>query len=223
MTRLRRLRTFAIACLMAGVASHAHADALVTNRVQVTYADANGISAGSAVIGEAAILVAAPPAVAAIRALPSGTLLVDGASIFSNTTALQITFTEEVQDSAGPVAATNPASFRLIHGGSDSVVETTTCGTPLAGDDAAIAIDSVAYEPGAFRATLNIGPLRRGNHRLVVCSAGIQDLAGIPLNGGTDEAVSFAVAGYAETPSLDALGLAVLALLLALAGLRIAG
>jgi hypothetical protein len=215
---MTRFRALAFVLLCAFVAD---ADTLVTNRVHVTWSDAQGNTTAVSGAAEAAFLVGEPPRVASIRARPANTLLTNGGIVLPNTSAFSITFSEAVLDPAGDASAidvTNPKNYRLIDAGTNGIVETISCAQSLQGDDVAAFTGAVTYDAGTQQATLNAGPLARRNHRLLVCSAGIQDLANVTLNNGADESVSFAVAGAADVPSLDPMSLALLALMLGIAG-----
>ena len=99
-------------------------------------------------------------------------------------------FSEDLADPPGdsdPNDVTNPANYRLLEAGRDGLFATSACGAVL-GDDVGIAIDSVAYDNGAFVASLGINggiPLKDGLFRLFACG-GVRDLDGNPLDGDGD-------------------------------------
>jgi len=82
---------------------------------------------------------------------------------------------------------TNPAQYRLVNGGADNTVQTTTCSVPQ-GDDQLISIQSAAYVEAAKRTTLAVNngtalPVQR--YRLFVCPT-LLDLDDNALNGNRD-------------------------------------
>ncbi len=99
-------------------------------------------------------------------------------------------FSEAMQNPDGDTAtvdATNPQSYLLVMPGEDGDIQTTSCaggGSPL---DEVITIDFVFYNADTdtyFAANFN--RLIDGQYRLFACAAGIQDMAGNPLDGDGD-------------------------------------
>ncbi len=82
-------------------------------------------------------------------------------------------------------------------------------------------VSGVTYDNGTMTATVTLGsqpPL--GTYRLFVSgTTSITDLAGNPLNGGTDSTFDFSVVAASAIPALSSTGLALFVLLLAAAGL----
>lgn len=116
---------------------------------------------------------------------------------------------------------TNPANYLLVGAGHDGSFETTSCASGVATDDVAVAASSVSWDGATNTATVALGvPLAGGYYRLFICgTTSLEDLAGNLLNGGTDDTVDFQVAF--AVPTLGPVGLALLALLIALAACRV--
>lgn len=215
-------RWFVLAIL--AIAPGVRADEPIVNRAHVTWTDAEGNPSAAAVAAESVVMLDDVPAIASIRATPSGTVLGNGAVIFTNTTGFRIAFDEPLQNPPGddaPFDVTNPSSYRLVFAGPDAILETSSCAGAPGGDDSQTIFSSIVYDEATFVASASVDPLRRGNQRLILCSARLRDLGNNPLNGGGDPYVDFAVAGYADTPTLDPMALAILTLVLALAGWRV--
>jgi uncharacterized repeat protein (TIGR01451 family) len=172
----------------------------------------------------------APPTVVAVTTVPDtgdGQLTPDEQTSVA-ITAFIVTFSEDVQDppgDGGPDDVTNPDNYRLVHSGPDGTVQTTTCGG-LAGDDVTVALGPVTYNGGTFTATVQVGAaLAVGKYRFLVCgSTSIVDLAGNPLQAGSDFDLPFEIvtaASVLEIPAVSGFGLALFALVLAAAAMAL--
>jgi len=96
-------------------------------------------------------------------------------------------FSEEIYDPPGdtdPDDVTNPDNFRVLAPGGDFNFATTMCG-PVLGDDVAVAVSSVRYDPVTDIATVSMGrSINPSLYRVMACgSTSIVDLAGNPLDG----------------------------------------
>jgi len=96
-------------------------------------------------------------------------------------------FSEEIYDPPGdtdPDDVTNPDNFRVLAPGGDFNFATTICG-PVLGDDVALSIPVVSYDPGTDTAAVFVGgQLPPSLYRVMACgSTSIVDLAGNPLDG----------------------------------------
>jgi len=113
-----------------------------------------------------------------------------------------VTFSENVGVSGGTSgtdSATNPANYRIINKGANGALETLACNLPLGGDDSQVLPSSINYIPNTAIVTLG-SALPIGNYRLFICgTTSIVDLAGNPLNGGTDFTFDFTVGAAAGT------------------------
>ncbi|MGE4191225.1 MAG: beta-propeller fold lactonase family protein [Thermoanaerobaculia bacterium] len=104
---------------------------------------------------------------------------------------LVVTFTEEMFDPPGdgdPADVTNPANYALVEAGTDGHFSGSSC-DPVSGDDIAVTVDSVVYNSGpstAFVTVRNGTGLTQGLYRFSVCSPGVEDLDGNPLDGNGD-------------------------------------
>jgi LPXTG-site transpeptidase (sortase) family protein len=112
--------------------------------------------------------------------------------------AFTVTFSEDVEDPAGDSGSddvTNPANYRVVESGANSVFNTASCAGGLAGDDTLTAVSSVAYNPTLYQATVSLpGSLADGQYRLFVCgTTSVVDLSGNALNGGADFTFDFTV------------------------------
>ncbi len=84
------------------------------------------------------------------------------------------------------------ANYYLVRNGDNGVTDTPDCGGAQ-GDDQALTVDSVSYDPNSFTATLSINSgqqLANDHYHLIVCGT-IEDSAG--NNMGADFGVSFTV------------------------------
>ncbi len=123
---------------------------------------------------------------------------------------LLVTFDSDAYNPTGdsePDDVTNPANYLLLKPGPNQKFETTSCTIPQPGentpvvDDVIVPIGPVEYDNhqdmGPFEAILTVNngtPLPYGKYRLIVCgSTSITDLAGNPLNGGTDPYITFSL------------------------------
>ncbi len=89
-----------------------------------------------------------------------------------------------------PGDANHPGSYLLLAAGPDQRFDTVGCGAAL-GDDLAVSLGGVAYDPESWVATLELagaGALPASLHRLFVCGStpALSDLAGEPLDGDGD-------------------------------------
>jgi hypothetical protein len=118
--------------------------------------------------------------------------LMDGEAVTVDITQLLVTFSGPVMDLAGnsdPDDVTNPENYRLFNAGTNETFQTSVCGPPQ-GDDASLAINSVAYNDATNTAAINVNggvPLPLDIYRLMVCgSTSIKDENGIALDGDND-------------------------------------
>jgi len=136
-----------------------------------------------------------------------------------------VAFSEPVSDtgSGGTDSVTNPANYLLVEAGSDGTFDTLSCAGGVVSDDTQVPTSGVTYDGGSRTATVNLGmPLPLGDYRLFVCgTTSITDLGGNPLDGGADSTFDFAVVAIVAIPALGTGELALLALLLAAAGLAL--
>jgi len=135
-----------------------------------------------------------------------------GATIQS-TNSLVVDFNEDMLHDGSTDAADNVANYILVEEGDVGGFQTTTCALGAAAGDTEIEIISATYEnsggAGPYRATLEVTPLENGSYQLLACgSATIHDLAGNPLNGGTDSVITFTVAAAVQPESLPQTGFA---------------
>jgi LPXTG-site transpeptidase (sortase) family protein len=108
------------------------------------------------------------------------------------------TFSEAVDDPAGNTGTddvTNPANYLLVNKGTNGVANTVSCAGGVVADDTQVTVMSVSYNNVTFTATVTlVSPLPVGSYRLFICgSTSVVDLAGNPLNGGTDYTFDFVV------------------------------
>jgi len=127
-----------------------------------------------------------------------------GATIESTNT-LTVDFSTDMQHGNVPNTddADNVANYILVEEGDVVGIQTTTCALGAHDDDTEITILSAVYSnnggSGPYRATLNVESLEDGSYQLLACgSTTLYDLAGNPLNGGTDSAITFTVAAAAK-------------------------
>ncbi len=160
-----------------------------------------------------------PPKVLALQsvAAPAAGTIAEGAVLDRSLTQLLVTFSKGMADPVGngtPGDVTNPATARLVNGGSNGILETVGCAT-LAGDDQLTPVDGIVYDPVANVAALAVGggwSLPLGTHRLILCANGaLADGNGNPLDGdgngagGDDYVRTFTVVrdGLLANPNLD--------------------
>lgn len=128
-----------------------------------------------------------------------------------------VTFNKSVDDPAGNTGTddvTNVGNYLLINKGINGSADTTSCAGGVVADDTQVTVTSVSYNSATFQATVTLtGPLPVGSYRLFICgTTSIVDLAGNPLNGGTDYTFDFVVqvaqqpAPQTATTSLPATG-----------------
>jgi hypothetical protein len=168
---------------------------------------------------------------------PGNVVITDGGVYSTRFSSLTVTFNEDVSDAGGGAGVddvTNPLNYLLLRAGTNGTYETTTCqafatnGNWPLGDDVRVPSGPVTYSNGGgsgpfiAHVTVNGGmPLNAGEYRLLVCgSTSVVDLAGNPLNGGSDSRYAFSFYDNA-IPTMNEIGLLVLALLVAIAGLWI--
>ncbi len=101
-----------------------------------------------------------------------------------------LTFSEAMDYRPGDVEpddVTDPDSYRLLATGPDRDLATAACG-PVLGDDLAITVDRVSYDPESHTATLELaaGVLGDAFYRLIACGATLRDLVGRTLDGDGD-------------------------------------
>jgi LPXTG-site transpeptidase (sortase) family protein len=136
--------------------------------------------------------------------LPGPVTLADGGAYTTHFTALRVTFDSDADDPAGSTDVddvTNPDNYVIVQPGPDKAFDTTDCLTGVSGDDVQIATGPVTYDNGGGAGpyvaslTINAGvPLPSNDYRLLVCgTTSIVDLAGNPLNGGTDTRLDFTI------------------------------
>ena len=123
----------------------------------------------------------------------------------SSITEVTVLFDEDVKDLPGNATAddvTNPASYMLVRRGPNAVFDTLGCIAGLAGDDLAVTIGPVSYDPTTLTATLSVNggtALVEDDYRLYVCATGlsqIMDYFDFLLNGGeVDYVGDFTIAG----------------------------
>ena len=109
-----------------------------------------------------------------------------------------VTFSKNVADPAGNAGtddATNPANYLLVNKGVNGVADTLSCIGGIVTDDTQVTVTGVSYNNVTFTSTVTLaGALPIGSYRLFVCgTTSIVDLAGNPLNGGTDYTFDFVV------------------------------
>ena len=136
--------------------------------------------------------------------LPNGKVIANGSSLNASLTEIWVTFTE---DAANPVGdsvqddVTNPANYVLVRPGHNGAFDTLSCKGGLTGDDVAVPTGPVNYDNGGgkgpfvSRVQINNGvALANGVYKLFICgTTSITDLAGNPLNGGKDLALTFSM------------------------------
>jgi len=131
-----------------------------------------------------------------------------GATIQSTNT-LTVDFNKDMLHDGSTDAADNVANYILVEEGDVGDFQTTTCAIGAVAGDIEIEIISAVYENnggvGPYQTTLGVASsLENGSYQLLVCgSATIYDLAGNPLNGGTDSVITFTVAAAVQPESLQ--------------------
>ncbi len=153
----------------------------------------------------------------------TSTLPAANASLASLST-ITVTFSEDALHDASSKAANNTANYLLVEQGTNGGFDTQSCEGGVQSDDTAETISNASYDSGTFTATLTLAsPLTNGQYRLFVCgTTSIWSTAGRELNdGANDTTVDFTVASVTAIPALNTGGLALLALLLAAAGLEL--
>ena len=111
---------------------------------------------------------------------------------------LAVTFSKNAANPAGHTGeddVSNIANYLLVDKGPDGLTNTISCRGGLLGDDSQAPVSHVDYDSTTFKATVTLaGRLPVGRYRLFVCgTTSIVDLAGNPLNGGTDSIIDFEV------------------------------
>jgi LPXTG-site transpeptidase (sortase) family protein len=138
------------------------------------------------------------------------TLITNGATISSQFTSINVQFNEDVGNPGGDTGTddvTNPSNYLLLQAGPNGSYDTGSClafannGSLAVGDDIHIPTGPVSYEnhdgSGPFVATVEVNggtAMPNGSYRLYICgTTSIVDLAGNPLNGGSDTSLEFNV------------------------------
>ncbi len=129
------------------------------------------------------------------------TVPANGSVLTGDINTLTVQFNKDVVHDGSADAANNTANYLLVEDGPTNIFNTSACGPlPAFGpqpDDAVILVDSVAYDPATFVATLSINggvPLPDGRYSLFVCgTTSILDPVGNELNGGADSVITFTV------------------------------
>jgi len=120
-----------------------------------------------------------------------------------------VTFNKPVSDPVGntdPDDATNTANYLLVSKGPNGAADTASCASPLQGDDTQVALSSVSYDAATYKSLVTLfNNLPLGSYRLFVCgTTSIVDLAGNPLNGGSDYTFDFTVQPVASAAARSA-------------------
>ena len=147
-----------------------------------------------------------------VNGQPGGVSVIDNNTYTTHFTSLAVTFDKDVQNPSGDSATddvTNPANYLLVSPGTNGSFDTVSCSAGVAGDDIQVPTGPVTYDnhggAGPFTATVVVNngtPLPRNLYRLFVCgTTSILDLAGNPLNGGTDTSVTFRITDPAPGPT----------------------
>ena len=121
-------------------------------------------------------------------------------NLIAPTAVINVQFSEAVFDPAGNTNTddvTNPNNYLLLQTGTDGVYNTATCAGGVSAQDVRIPVNSVVYNNATFTAALNVNngvALATGSYRLIICgTTSINDLAGNPLNGGSDAQIDMIV------------------------------
>jgi LPXTG-site transpeptidase (sortase) family protein len=136
--------------------------------------------------------------------LPSGTIVVEGATLNEQVSSLIVTFNEDAANPPGDNGMddiTNPANYLLVRSGLNGLFDTTSCVNGVGGDDIAVPTGPVTYSnnggSGPFFVEVGVNGgtrLENGLYKIFVCgTTSITDLAGNPLNDGSDQTLSFIV------------------------------
>ncbi len=136
--------------------------------------------------------------------LPDGSIVVEGATLNEQVTSLIVNFNEDAANPAGDTGVddiTNPANYLLVKPGLNGLFDTTSCLIGVGGDDIAIPTGPVTYSNGGgsgpffVEVGVNSGVrLENGLYKIYVCgTTSITDLAGNPLNDGSDQTLSFII------------------------------
>lgn len=163
--------------------------ALLSNTASVT-ADQGDPDPGNNSDTEETTLDNEPPEVSSVDAIPAtdGGELVECETVGRSVSGLAVVFSEAMLDPPGDdsdIDVTNVGSYLLVRPGPDFDFATTACGG-AAGDDIAVALDSVAYDAGSHTVTLSLSEnLLAEQHRLFVCQS-LTDSAGNALDGDGD-------------------------------------
>ena len=161
-------------------------------------------SSGTCAIG------AFEPGTYAFLTVDLGSSIPAGGSVLTGGPAsLKVVFNRPVD----PVTGSAPANYLLVEAGANQGFNTQTCRAGLAGDDAAVPVNSVAYDDSTFSATLAVNggtPLPIGLYRLFVCgTTSIHDRVGLKLNNGLSDApLSFTVGAAGGSSGIPPTGFA---------------
>lgn len=135
----------------------------------------------------------------------------DGEQLTAGINQLTVAFNRDVLHNAGVYAADNPDNYLLVSRGANRNFDTVACGPAgiggVQGDDVAIVINSVAYNPSTYTAVLSINNgelLPYGTYRLFVCgTSSIHDTMGNILNNGEFDTIStFGIYGETGTAAV---------------------
>ncbi len=151
--------------------------------------------------------------------------IIDGATIDSRFSSIQVTFNEDLNNAGGGSGTddvTNPLNYLLLQAGQNGSYDTSSClafatngNNPLV-DDIRVPTGPVTYEnhsgTGPFVATVQLNggtALPNGTYRLLICgTTSLIDLAGNTLNGGSDVQLGFTVLVMPRSQSNPATGFA---------------
>jgi hypothetical protein len=148
---------------------------------------------GPVTTGGPYVIELTPPTVTGVQSI-SGTadgFLTEDEVVATPVTQVRLAFSEDMENPGGsgtPGDVSNPASYLLVHGGSDGIVQ-SACGS-VDPSDMAITVNSIYYE--SFQDTANLYlnngvSLPRGNYELFACATlGLSDDAGNLLDGNGD-------------------------------------
>lgn len=146
------------------------------------------------------------PTVVSIRTIPeadNGPLTQGQLITVKRITTFIVQITQELYNPPGASEvhdATNPSNYILLMPGKDDLFETSACAGAPAGDDALVPTDFVDfwYGNGFTYALLTVNGdhflQHQGAYRLLVCGAdGLDNVAGLPLRGGSDFSIDFVI------------------------------
>lgn len=154
------------------------------------------------------VVDAAPPIVTSVDSVSSaaGGRIADGDVVDVPVTQLVLAFSEEVEGADGA------DSFRVVRGGPDGELSTSSCAAAPSGDDELLSIESVEEDDGRTFLQLSDGrALGAGLLRLLACAERITDAVGLTLDGDGSGAAGgdfllelrIATSGWIENPNFD--------------------